>query len=261
MAHQRPVHTRAPRPRRDLLTAKLGQDAARPPAGMRSPQRHDPGLDLWGDLVRTRGRSGALVGQPTQTRRGVAPQPRVQRLPGNPVAARHLHHRRAVVQDLQHSPVALLHQPQLHQHGVGLLRLCPPKAHSEEGWNPQINRRLSPTYRSQCRPGPGAASPNCRPAAGTTAESMSRTHTLAGGMGVRPQRGPGWQRAFPACCRQCSDLRRWLVGLPGLEPGTSSLSGSGTFAGYVQAARALGDQVIGDMSVTAVVRWIPGLPV
>jgi hypothetical protein len=33
------------------------------------------------------------------------------------------------------------------------------------------------------------------------------------GMGVRPQRGPSRQR---------SDLRRWVVGLPGLEPGTSS---------------------------------------
>jgi hypothetical protein len=44
------------------------------------------------------------------------------------------------------------------------------------------------------------------------------------GMGVRPQRGPGWQRVLPACCRQRCDLRRWLVGLPGLEPGTSSLS-------------------------------------
>jgi hypothetical protein len=44
------------------------------------------------------------------------------------------------------------------------------------------------------------------------------------GMGARPQRGPGWQRALPACYRQRSELRRWLVGLPGLEPGTSSLS-------------------------------------
>jgi hypothetical protein len=44
------------------------------------------------------------------------------------------------------------------------------------------------------------------------------------GMGVRPQRGPSRQRARPARCRQCSDLRRWVVGLPGLEPGTSSLS-------------------------------------
>jgi hypothetical protein len=45
------------------------------------------------------------------------------------------------------------------------------------------------------------------------------------GMGVRPQRGPSRQRTRPARCRQRSDLRRWLVGLPGLEPGTSSLSG------------------------------------
>jgi hypothetical protein len=44
------------------------------------------------------------------------------------------------------------------------------------------------------------------------------------GMGVRPQRGPSRQRARPARCRQRSDLRRWVVGLPGLEPGTSSLS-------------------------------------
>jgi len=46
-----------------------------------------------------------------------------------------------------------------------------------------------------------------------------------------------------------------VVGLPGLEPGTSSLSG--IFAGCVQAARAFGDQVIGDMAVTVVVRSIP----
>jgi hypothetical protein len=45
------------------------------------------------------------------------------------------------------------------------------------------------------------------------------------GMGVRPQRGPSRQRARPARCRQRCDLRRWVVGLPGLEPGTSSLSG------------------------------------
>jgi hypothetical protein len=44
------------------------------------------------------------------------------------------------------------------------------------------------------------------------------------GMGARPQRGPSRQRARPARCRQRCDLRRWLVGLPGLEPGTSSLS-------------------------------------
>jgi hypothetical protein len=47
---------------------------------------------------------------------------------------------------------------------------------------------------------------------------------LPAGMEVRPRRGPGWRRAFPARCPQRSDLRGWGVGLPGLEPGTSSLS-------------------------------------
>jgi hypothetical protein len=80
---------------------------------------------------------------------------------------------------------------------------------------------------------------------------------LPAGMGVRPQRGPGSQRALPACCRQRSDLRRWLVGLPGLEPGTSSLSGM--FAGCVQAARQGGGQFTGRMAVTVVVRSVPWL--
>jgi hypothetical protein len=57
----------------------------------------------------------------------------MHRLPGNPATAGHVHHRRPVVKDHQHGPVALLHQPQLHQHGVGLLRSRPPKAHSEKG--------------------------------------------------------------------------------------------------------------------------------
>ena len=47
------------------------------------------------------------------------------------------------------------------------------------------------------------------------------------------------------------------MGLAGLEPAASSLSG--IFAGCVQAARAVGGQVIGDMSVTVVDRPIPGL--
>jgi hypothetical protein len=53
-------------------------------------------------------------------------------------------------------------------------------------------------------------------------DGPGRAKGLAGGMGVRPQRGPGWQPGLPARCQQASDLRRWVVGLPGLEPGTSS---------------------------------------
>jgi hypothetical protein len=77
------------------------------------------------------------------------------------------------------------------------------------------------------------------------------------GMGVRPQRGPSRQRALPARCRQRCDLRRLVVGLPGLEPGTSSLSG--IFAGCVHAGRARHGQLSGPMTVTVVVRSIPRL--
>ena len=43
------------------------------------------------------------------------------------------------------------------------------------------------------------------------------------------------------------------------QHGSATSCLSGTFAGCVPAARSLGDQVIGDMSVTVVVRPMPGL--
>jgi hypothetical protein len=55
--------------------------------------------------------------------------------------------------------------------------LAPTQGAQRKGVEPPINRRPSPTYRSHCRPGPGAASGNRQPAAGATAESMSRTRT------------------------------------------------------------------------------------
>jgi hypothetical protein len=64
---------------------------------------------------------------------------------------------------------------------------------------------------------------------------------LTGPVAIDPVNG--W--AFP-------QVKPSVVGLAGLEPAASSLSG--IFAGCVQAARALGVQVIADMSVTVVVR-------
>jgi hypothetical protein len=84
MAHQRPVHTGASRQRHHPVAAQLGQDAARSPARMGPPQRHHPRLHRGWDLVRAGGRPRALVGQPTQTRRGIAPQPPMQGLGGQP---------------------------------------------------------------------------------------------------------------------------------------------------------------------------------
>ena len=47
---------------------------------------------------------------------GIAGQPLVHRLPRHPIPARHLSDRRSFFQDLQHSPIPLLHHTQLHQH-------------------------------------------------------------------------------------------------------------------------------------------------
>jgi hypothetical protein len=88
-----------------------------------------------------------------------------------------------------------------------------------------------------CRPGPGTR-PRCvvavEPDAGVGGPGGG--DGVPAGMGVRPRRGPGWQRAFPPRCRQRCDLRGWLVGLPGLEPGTSSLSGFCTGAHFPRIA-------------------------
>jgi len=69
---------------------------------------------------------------------------------GRPVPARHIRHRRAVVQDFQHRLIALLHQPQLHQHH-GLLRdKVKQHNHTRGGGNPPAQRTR------ECQPGAGA---------------------------------------------------------------------------------------------------------
>jgi hypothetical protein len=50
---------------------------------------------------------------------------------------------------------------------------------------------------------------------------------LPAGMACGPSAAQSSQQARPARCRQRCDLRFWPVGLPGLEPGTSSLSANG----------------------------------
>jgi hypothetical protein len=65
--------------------------------------------------------------------------------------------------------------------------------------------------------------------------------------------GPG-----PEWCRTPKP-GQWPLSRPSSLPRISFLSG--IFAGCVQAARQGGGQVIGDMPVTVVVRWLPGLSV
>jgi len=82
----------------------------------------------------------------------------MHRLPGNPATAGHVHHRRPVVKDHQHGPVALLHQPQLHQHGVGLLRSHPPKAHRSASSRSHSGKHEPDSHRAALN-APAACSP------------------------------------------------------------------------------------------------------
>jgi len=67
--------------------------------------------------MRARGRPRRPVPQPRQAAViGIAGQPLVHRLPRHPIPAGHLSDRRSLFQNLQHSPIPLLHDTQLHQH-------------------------------------------------------------------------------------------------------------------------------------------------
>ncbi len=60
---------------------------------------------------------GAATGPPARPALlGIPAQPPMHRLPRHPLPAGHLGHRNAVVQDLQHRAIPLLHRTQLHQH-------------------------------------------------------------------------------------------------------------------------------------------------
>ena len=73
------------------------------------------GLDDRGHLVRTALGLRALVGQCGHAPVGITTQPRVHRLAAHPVAAGHVGHAHPV-EDVDHRPIALFHQLELHQH-------------------------------------------------------------------------------------------------------------------------------------------------
>jgi hypothetical protein len=124
MADQRPVHRRPPRQRHHLLALQLPPDPRRTPARMLPAQGHDPRLGHRHHLMRARPRPRGPVCQAAQPVTGIPAQPFMHRLPRYPIPARHRRHRRAFLQDLQHSPIPLLHDTQLHQH----TRLPPPRS-------------------------------------------------------------------------------------------------------------------------------------
>ena len=116
MPDQRPVHRRPPRQRHHPRPLQLPADPRRPPPRMIPPHAHDPRLHRGGHLMRARRRPRRPVRQPAQAARRIAGQPLMHRLPRHTMAAGHLGNRQALLQDLQHRPVPLLHHTQLHQH-------------------------------------------------------------------------------------------------------------------------------------------------
>jgi hypothetical protein len=84
---------------------------------MLPPDRHDPRLNHHAHLMRAATRLRRPVRQPAQaTPIRIPAQPLMHRLPRHPIPPRDHRHRHALVQDLQHSPIPLLHDTQLHQH-------------------------------------------------------------------------------------------------------------------------------------------------
>ncbi len=91
------------------------------PAGMRFPEFEDAGLGFGGHLVRAGPRSAGVIGQTANARRGITPQPAMDRLSGHPVSHGHIADR-GPGQHFEHGFVPLFHQSQLHKYGV-----CPPQ--------------------------------------------------------------------------------------------------------------------------------------
>ena len=103
------------------LRFELVTKGARAPARMGLPEFEDADLDLGRHLVRARRWPAGVIGQAGNARGGIAPQPAVDRLPGDPVSHGHVGDR-GPRQHFEHGFVPLFHQSQLHKHGV-----CPPQ--------------------------------------------------------------------------------------------------------------------------------------
>ena len=123
MADETAIDRGPPRHRVESFPGQSVLDGARTPAGVSPAQLQDAGLHHRAHLMGTAGRARAVVGQACQSRAGIAAEPVVHGLAGHPIAAGHLGDAGPVGEHLRHRLVALLHQPQLHEHEMALLRL------------------------------------------------------------------------------------------------------------------------------------------
>jgi hypothetical protein len=116
MSHQGAIDRGATWDRGEALLGEVGADRARSPPRMLSAHLDDSGFDHRGHLVRTALGHRALVGQGGHATGRIATQPGVDRVAAHLVAASYVGHAHPV-EDVDHRPIALFHQLELHQHG------------------------------------------------------------------------------------------------------------------------------------------------
>ncbi len=180
MPDQAPLDRRAARHGCHTLPLEPEQDRPRTPPRMLAAQLHDPRLHHRRHLMRARQRPRRPIRQPPKPVGRIAPQPVVQRLARHAIAASHVGDRRTIVDDLEHRLIALLHQPQLHEHRWPPRRSAGANDHSEGG---ATGRRGDPGERACVRQVPGPLSPRYR-------GRVREVSTSYRGHGVQHEPGP-----------------------------------------------------------------------
>src|ERR671910_205152 len=158
VTHQAAIDRRPPWHRHHPVTFEAMTDRARPPARMLTAQLHDARLDLGKHLMRTRPRHRRTIHQARQTSRRVPAKPPMHALARHPEALRDLGHRHPT-QHLEHGLIALLHEPELHQHGPDPLQPTTPTSSAKKA-----QHRQARTPRCNTTPGATVAQlPEMRP--------------------------------------------------------------------------------------------------
>jgi hypothetical protein len=130
------------------------------PSGVLDSQRDDASLDDRTHQMRARLQLAGAVHEAGKAPVGVFHKPLVDRLTADPVASGHVGNRGAVVENLPHGLIALLHQPQLPKHERLPSHPRTSTTTSERGGTAleadsrgvaQVPESLSPGYRSRVR--------------------------------------------------------------------------------------------------------------
>jgi hypothetical protein len=110
------------------------------------------------------------------------------------IAPGHVSHARRVLKDFEHPLYRCSTRPSSTSTATSFVS---PLAHSEGvSWIDGADRKVSPTYRSQCRPAAGAGPGKCRAGTGARVSCRYRTSTMS--RDITRERATGIEPAFSA---------------------------------------------------------------